>query len=136
VSIKLKISKKTILRLAIFVALIGVATLFDIYIKEGKVKIAGIEAGSSDDSKNQNTIHLISQSFELGVKTYVQKSYVRKVQLKQHDKYIRNYYQLRNNQVLKAEVQTQTEPIINTYHYLAYKHFIFLIPDDEDPLIS
>ena len=134
-NIKRKISKKLILRLAVFVAVIGIATLFDIYFKDTKVKIAGLESGTKESSKDQKSVQLIVQSLELGAKTYTQKNYVRKVQLKLHDKYIQKYHQLRKYQVLKAEAQTQTEPIINTYHYLAFKNYFFSIPDDI-PLIS
>ena len=108
---------------------------FDIYNKDKRVAIAATETNSPDNSKDQNTVHLISQSMDLGVKTYVQKTGVRKVQLKSHDKYIQKYYQLRNYQVLKAEVQKQTTPLINSYHYLAYKNYFFTNPDDF-PLIS
>lgn len=135
VNIKRKITRRLVLQLAIFTAVIGLAMCFDIYFKDSKVDIAGIETNSPDNSKDQNTVHLISQSMDLGVKTYAQKIVVRKVQLKSHDKYIQKYYQLRNYQVLKAEVQKQTTPLINSYHYLAYKNYFFTNPDDI-PLIS
>ncbi len=132
---KRKISRKLVLRLLMFVAVIGIATILDIYLKEGKVKITGFESSSHEDSKDQRTVQIISQSSDLGVKSFTQKNVVRKVNLKLHDKYLQKYYQLRKNQVLKAEVQIQTAPIINAYHYLAFKNFFFSVPDDI-PLIS
>lgn len=106
------------------------ASLFDIYFENGQVEIVEIKANSSKDEKKQEKIVLISQSTNLDLKTQVQKTVVRKLQVKSHDKYIQKYYQLRNYQVLKAEVQTQTAPLINSYHYLAFKNYFYSIPDD------
>lgn len=134
-NIKSKISRKLVLRLALFVAVIGLASLFDIYFDDNEVKTEETETGSANDEKKQEKIVLISQATNFDLKTPVQKSVVRKLQVKSHDKFIQKYYQLRNYQVLKAEVQTQTTPLINIYHYLAFKNYFFSIPDDI-PLIS
>jgi cell division protein FtsL len=128
--IKNKISKKLVMQLALFAAVIGIATLFDIYFDNKQVEIEEIEANSSEDEKEHDTILLISQSTNLGAKTSVNKTVVRKLQVKSHDKFIQKYYQIRNYQVLKAEVQTQTTPLINSYHYLAFKNYFYSIPDD------
>ena len=124
-----------IMRLALFVAVIGMASLFDIYFDESKVKPEETETSQTNDEKKQEKIVLISQSANFDLKTQVQKTIVRKLQVKLHDKLLQKFYQLRNYQVLKAEVQTQTTPIINTYHYLAFKNYFFSVPDDI-PLIS
>ena len=129
-NIKKKISKKMLMRLALFVAVIGMASLFDIYFEDSKVKPKETETGASNDEKKQEKIVLISQSANFDVKTQIQKTVVRKLQVKLHDKFIQKYYQLRNYQVLKAEVQTQTTPLINTYHYLSFKNYFFSVPDD------
>lgn len=128
--IKRKISKKIVLRLALFMAVIGLASLFDIYFENDKVEIVEIEAGSSESEKEKDSILLISQSTNFGAKTSENKTWVRKLQVKSHDKFIQKYYQIRNYQVLKAEVQTQTTPLINSYHYLAFKNYFYSIPDD------
>lgn len=124
-----------LMQLALFVAVIGMASLFDIYFDESKVKPEETETGASNDEKKQEKIVLISQVTNFDVKTQIQKTAVRKLHEKSHDKLIQKYYQLRNYQVLKAEVQTQTTPIINTYHYLAFKNYFFSVPDDI-PLFS
>ncbi len=126
----MKISKKIMLKLALFAVVIGIATLFDIYFDDKHVEIEEIEANSTEDEKEQDTILLISQSSNLGAKTSVSKTVVRKLQLKSQDKFIQKYYQLRNFQVLKAEVQTQTTPLISSYHFLAFKNYFYSIPDD------
>ena len=111
-------------------AVIGLASLFDIYFENDKVEIVEIEAGSSESEKEKDSILLISQSTNFGAKTSENKTWVRKLQVKSHDKFIQKYYQIRNYQVLKAEVQTQTTPLINSYHYLAFKNYFYSIPDD------
>lgn len=118
------------LKLALFAVVIGIATLFDIYFDDKHVEIQETEANSPDDEKEQDTILLISQSSNLGAKTSVSKTVVRKLQLKSQDKFIQKYYQLRNFQVLKAEVQTQTTPLISSYHFLAFKNYFYSIPED------
>jgi len=123
------------MRLALFVAVIGVASLFDIYFNDTKIKPGETETGSAKEERKQEKIVLISQSTNLDFKTQVQKTLVRKLQLKTQDKFIQKYYQLRNYQVLKEEVQNQTAPLINSYHYLAFKNYFFSVPDDI-PLIS
>jgi len=135
VNIKRKISKKIVLQLALFAAVIGMATLFDIYFDKNELESAEIESSQSKEEKGPDTILLISQTSNFGAKTFEQKIFVRKVQIKSHDKFMQKYYQLRNYQVLKAEVQTQTAPLINAYHYLAFKNYFYSIPDDI-PLIA
>ncbi len=127
---KNKISKKVVLKLAIFVAVIGLATLFDHYFDKNTAEAKEIEASSSKENQEQKTILLISQSPNFGVKTLAEKTIARKLQLKSQDKFVQKYYQLRNYQVLKAEVQTQTTPLISTYHYLAFKNYFYSVPDD------
>lgn len=132
---KKKISKKIVLKLALFVAVIGLATLFDHYFDKNSEEAKEIEASSSKENQDHKTLVFISQSLNIGVKTTVEKTVPRKFQLKSQDKFIQKYYQLRNYQVLKAEVQTLTTPLISTYHYLAFKNYFYSVPDDI-PLIS
>lgn len=133
--IEKKISKKVILRLALFAAVIGIAALFDIYFDDNRFEIEETENSSPKNEKEQGSVLLINQTVNTGAKTSVCKSVVRKPQLKSHDKLVQKYYQLRNYQVLKAELQTQTTPLISTYHYLAFKNYFYSIPDD-NPLNS
>ncbi|HSH20160.1 MAG TPA: hypothetical protein VLA03_06890 [Draconibacterium sp.] len=134
-NIKKKISKKAVLQLVLFAAVIGMATLFDIYFDKNEAEFEEIEASSSDHNQEQKSILLISQSPNFSVKTLEDKILVRKFQIKSQDRFVQKYYQLRNYQVLKAEVQKQTAPLINSYHYLAYKNYFFSDPDD-NPLNS
>ena len=133
--IKIEISKKLLLRLAFFVAVIGVATLFDVYFENNPEKLKVIQTESADNTDRQSIIYFVNQTNAFDVKTSSQKDTGRKLQVKSHDKFIQKYHQLRNFQVLKAEVQTQTSPLILSYHYLVFKNYFFSAPDDE-PLIS
>lgn len=127
---KKKISKKVVLKLALFVAVIGLATLFDHYFDKNTAEAKEIENSASKENQDQKSLIFISQSPNIVVKTTVEKTISRKLQLKSQDKFIQKYYQLRNYQVLKAEVQTQTTPLISTYHYLAFKNYFYSVPDD------
>lgn len=118
------------MQLALFVAVIGIAALFDIYFENDRIEIKETEAGSSEGEKEQDSILLIGQSTNFGAKTSENKTLVRKLHVKSHDKFIQKYYQIRNYQVLKAEVQTQTTPLINSYHYLAFQNYFYSLPDD------
>jgi hypothetical protein len=135
VDIKKKITKKVVLKLALFVAVIGFAALFDHYFDKNQEEFKEIQSESKAHNNNQNTVYLISQTNTVVVKVSAQKTLNNKLQLKSHDKFIQKYHQLRNYQVLKAEVKTQTTPIINSYRYLAFKNYFFTDPDD-DPLTA
>lgn len=130
-----KISKKLVLKLALFVAVIGMAAAFDIYFDKIPEELKEIKSESKDSSKDQHSIYFIGQSNSLAAKTSVQKQCNRDSQLKSHDKFMRKHHQLRNHQVLKAEVQNQTTPLIDSYHYLAFQNYFFSDPDD-NPLFS
>ena len=133
--IKKNISKNLLLRLALFIVVIGVASMFDVYFENNPERLEDIEAESTADSGEQGKMFFVSQSNSISLKTSTQKDTGRKLQVKSHDKFIQKYHQQRNYQVLKAEVQTQSTPLILSYHYLVFKNYFFTSPDDE-PLIS
>ncbi|HCE58650.1 MAG TPA: hypothetical protein DER09_12695 [Prolixibacteraceae bacterium] len=128
--IRIKISKKQWLNIAIFAAVIAVAAVFDVYFENRGVQVAGIETSASDNENEKSSVQLFSQSVDFGVKIQVLKTVQRKIQLKTHDKFLQQFHQLRNYQVLKAEVQTQNAPQIITYQYLSFRNYIYFSPDD------
>jgi len=132
---KRNISKKLLVRLALFIAVIGVATLFDVFFESNLERLEEMQTESTGNSREQGKMFFVTQTNSIGAKTYAQKHTGRKLQVKSHDKLIQKYHQLRNYQVLKTEVQTQTTPLINSYQYLAFKNYFFTNPDDE-PLVS
>jgi len=131
VKFRIKISKRQYVQIALFLAVIGAAALFDMYSNTNNIKIGGVENGTSKQANDDASVLFFSQSIDLGVKIPVLKTIPRNLQIKTHDKFIQKYHQLRNYQVLKAEMQTQTTPIIFTYHYLVFrKHFFSDLGDE------
>lgn len=120
-----------ILKLALFVAVIGVATLFDAYFDKNSTEFDKLETKSESNSSNYSPAYLVIQSNSFGEKAFAQKTLGRKLFSHSHTKFLQKYHQLRNFQVLKAEIQTQTTPIISSYHYLVFKQYFFTLPDDK-----
>lgn len=114
---------------------IGVATLFDVFFESNLDRLEEIQTESTGNSGEQGKMYFVTQTNSLGAKTSIQKNAARKLHLKSHDKLVQKYHQLRNYQVLKAEVQTQTTPLISSYHHLAFLNYFFTNPDD-DSLIT
>lgn len=134
-NIKKKITKKVWLKLLLFIAVIAGAAFFDYVFDDDIAAFDKIETEANKNAANPNTVYLYNPSFLGSVKSTVQIVSDKKPHLKFHDKLIQNYHRIRNYQVLKAEVQEETSPLISTYHYLAFKNYFFTDPD-KDPHIS
>ena len=132
-NIKIDITKRLMVRMAMFLAIVGVAVLLDVYLDNNPAELENIQAQNEAQTKDPGGVYLIAQTGTFGVKTSFQKSQTRKLQVQSHDKFLRKYHQIRNIEVLKAEVQPQTAPIIQSYHYLVFQNYFFTQPD-EDPL--
>lgn len=118
-------------RLVAFVAIVFSAALFDLYLDD--CLVSNQVETSTTEEKTQESGHLliVAQSNIFGSKISTQKSLVRKHFMSTQDKFVQKYHQHRNYQVLKAEVQTQTAPMILSYHYLAFRKTFFSMPDDD-----
>lgn len=134
-NIKINLTKKQLLKLTLVVAVIGIAALLDSYFDKNPVQIYEAEAGSNNQHKEPGAVYLFSQLNVPGAKVELQKPTFKEIHPKLHDRLIQKYHQHRNHQVLKAEVEPKTSPMISAYHYLAFKNHSFTDPDD-DPLIS
>jgi hypothetical protein len=130
--VKINISKKLLVRLAIFVALIGAAVTLDAYFEKNPANIDNIQAGDNNQNSGQGEVYVLAQTSSTTVKTSVEKPAPKYQRLAVHDKLLRKHYSIRNYQVLKAEVLQQTTPLINSYHYLVYQ--THSLSSDEDPL--
>ena len=115
------------------IAVVGGAILLDVYFDGNSSELETTQAESETPTSENGGVYLIAQTGTTSVKTSAQKQQTRKLQVQSHDKFLRKYHQVRNNEVLKAEVQPQTAPIIQSYHYLIFQNFTFTQPD-EDPL--
>ena len=133
-NIKLKLTKKQLLKLTLFVAVIGIAHLFDSYLDKNPVHLD--ETSSNNQHNVPNTVYLVNQVNVLNVKVELQKPAVRNLHPKLYDRLIQKYHQVRNYQVLKAEAEPKTSPLISAYHYLAFKNYFFTDPDNDPPLLS
>jgi len=134
-NVKVKISKKLLLRLTVFMAVIGAAVLLDVYFENSPAEFVNIQKESDEETTEPAVVYLISQSSSVGFKTSIQKTSFRTLLVKSHDKFLRKYHHLRNYQVFKAEAKKQTTPLILSYHYLVFQNYFFTHPD-KDPLIS
>ncbi|MCD6354280.1 MAG: hypothetical protein J7L95_01915 [Prolixibacteraceae bacterium] len=132
---KIKISKKLIVRLALFVAVIGAANLLDIYFENHPLDIKQAQSKQGHSTNENGTIYFFTQVNLPNAKTPIQKIPTRKLFEKSHNKFLREYHQIRNYQVLKAENKKSKTPLIPAFHYLVFQNYFFTIPDDE-PLLS
>lgn len=132
--VKIKISKKTIVRLGVFTALIVAAVLFDHYFESHPVELEKMETGASRHSAD-HSIYLFNSANSFSAKTSVLKNFSRKLFEQSHNKLLQKCHQLRNYQVLKADSGKPANPLIFSYHHLTFRHYYFTFPDD-DPYIA
>ena len=118
------------MRLAVFVAIIAAAALFDFYSQKNGIEFQVTKNQKQDQTSEKGNVQLFSQTIDWGVKVQVMKPLFRKYQERTHTKLIQQFHQLRNFQVLKAEVQTRTAPLILSYQFLAFSTYYYSSPDD------
>lgn len=104
----------------------------DAYLEKNPTKLDDIHADSENHNTSQGEVYVLAQINPLSVKTFVQKTLTRNQHSEAHNKFLRQYYSVRNYQVLKAEVVQQTTPLITSYHYLVFQNHS--LSPDEDPL--
>ena len=93
--LKKKISKKTWMRLALFAAVIGVATIFDTYFENNPETLKEIQAESTNSTGSQSKIYFVAQTNVVDFKPVIQKDSGRKLPVKSHDKLIQKYKHVR-----------------------------------------
>jgi hypothetical protein len=120
----------------LFAVIIGAAALFDSCSDNDQVQLDELTSKSTDQDDEQNIVYFYSQFNVPTAKVELQKPTFKKIQPKLHDRFIQKYHQVRNYQVLKAELEPKTSPLISGYHYLAFKNYYFSESDDDLPLIS
>lgn len=128
---RINITKRLLIQTVLFLAIVGTAVVFDVYFENNPTELENIQTESEKHSAEPGGVYLIAQIGQTTIKTSVQKSTNRKLQVQAHDKFLRKYYQIRNYQILKAEAELQTAPLIQSYHYLVFQNFFFTQPDDE-----
>ncbi|MCY1722682.1 hypothetical protein OU798_20195 [Prolixibacteraceae bacterium Z1-6] len=128
---RINITRELIIRMAMLVAVVGMAILLDNYFDNNPEEFDSITAESKKSASESEHVYLISQTTTVSLKTQVQKNTNRKLQVQMHDKFLQKYHQVRNYQVLQAEEQTQTAPIIQSYHYLVFQNYFYTQPDED-----
>ncbi|MBN2636087.1 MAG: hypothetical protein JXR61_07440 [Prolixibacteraceae bacterium] len=135
-NIKINLTKKHLLNLALFVAILGAAALLDFYFDKTQVQLSEANTNSNEKPNEPNMVHLFSQLNSPAAKVELQKPGFKNLQPKLHDRLIQKYHQIRNHQLLKAEFEPKTSPMISEYRYVAFKNYFFSDPDDDHPLVS
>lgn len=124
-------------RLMVFIIAFGLASILDIYLEKNPVRLCEMEDNSDKPEEEHGVIYLVTQgSTSLNAKTSVQKTPDRKLYQQLHDKFLQNYHQLRNYQVLKAEAKNQKILSVSTCHFIVFRDYSCFFPDDDVPLIS
>lgn len=120
-------------KLVLFAALMGIAFVFDAYTTPSSALVETEQKAPEQQNESQEThsVYFIAQNNLLAAKTSVQKSLPRNLLSKAYGKYIRKHHELCNHQVLKAEVQLYTTPLIAAYHYLVFQTCFFTDPDED-----
>lgn len=130
--IKEYITKKLLVRLAVFLTLTGTALVLDAYFEKNPADIDRIQTQADEHNPEQGEVYILAQGSPFSLKTSVQKTPSRKIHVEKHTRFLRDYYSNRNNHVLKDEVIKQTTPLIASYHFLVFQTHLF--SPDEDPL--
>ena len=129
--VKLKISKKTIVRLTVLAVLAGAAYFFDYYFENNPEKVAQLETSHSAESKTQGNFIFYELTRSLNAKQNLHKFPIRFIQSRIHDKFLQKYHQLRNYHVLKAESIKQKVPLVFLIHFVVFRDDHSTLPDDE-----
>lgn len=124
-------------RLMVFIIAFGLASILDVYLEKHPVQLCKMEENSEKPDGEQGVIYMVSPGANsLSAKTSVQKTPDRKLFQQSHDKFLQNYHQLRNYQVLKADAKNQKILSVSTCHFIVFRDYSCFFPDDDDPLIS
>lgn len=132
---KIKITRRIVVRLAVFMAIIAAALVLDSYFGNNPEEVKKIQAESQEQSNEQGAVYLITQSSSNTIKTFEDRVYSKHTKPQLHDKFLRSYHSIRNYQVLKAEVVKQTTPLISSYHYLVFQNHVFS-PEEDSVALS
>jgi hypothetical protein len=129
VNIRVKISKKQLLRLFIFVIFLGFTFILDNYLeKKGSIEIVGNTQKSH--AGEPRIVCFFQSTITFSTKVVMQKISIRKFVRQLHNKLIQKYHQLKNYQLLKCEVENFNKPVILTSHFLGLRNYFHSSSDD------
>lgn len=128
-NIKVKISKKQLLKLIIFTAFLGFTFILDSYLERESVEIIGGNTQKSH-TKEPGIVCFFQSTTTFSAKIVTQKISARKFLQHSHNKLIQKYHQLRNYQLLKCKAENFKKPVILTYHFLGLRNYFRSSSDD------
>lgn len=131
--LKIKISKKGLLRLLLFMVLTGTSVFFDHYFENHPESFKERKTEGNDNKSEQGFIYLISQVNNTGAKLSNQKLPERKLLDQAHDRLLQKCHQLRNHLAFKSERKAPLKPLFLSYHHLIFRNH-FAPPDNEPPI--
>lgn len=131
--IKLKISKKQVLHLALFLGIIAAANALDIYFDKNPVDIKTAENESGETAEKPGKVYLFSQANTTAAKTSVQKNPVRRF-FEQHDKFLQRYHETASFRDLKIDEKHPKTHLFLTFHHFLFRNYYFSVPDDDPHL--
>ena len=133
---KLKIPKRTLLRLLILVALLGGTFLLDHYFENHPLEMEAIDGDASQqDAGELRIVCFLNPGNAFTVKGAVQKIFSRRFSDPLHDKRLRKYHQTLNYQLYRIKTAIASGPPVISYLYLQLRSVYFPDPDD-DPMNS
>ncbi len=123
------------MRLALFLGIIGAASVFDARFDQAG---DSAEKENKDDDQQQSSnehgvVYLFSQYNPVTISA--QKISSRKPVDELHDRLLQKYHEVRNSKFLKPEENIPKVPLYLAFHNLVFRNSRWGMPDDEPPLV-
>ena len=133
---KIHISKKALLKLMLFAAIIGAAVLFDISRGESKVQSEDTHnaQGSSSHELNQVCFYSTFNSFKL--KNFSDKLSARKLFLRTQSEFLQKHHNLKAGQMAKLESQKTYIAADMQVHLIRFQKCLYRNPGDDSLPLS
>lgn len=125
------ISKESLVKLALFLFMMGAASLFDVYHDDKSEFIVETESQNQSD---QVVLYICNPSANLTLKAPGQRILLKNLPQAENARYIRQHHSLRTFHILKAEVfDFQDYPAVR--NLIAFRNYHFTAPDDIPPAV-
>lgn len=127
-------SKHSLLRLCLLIALIGAAAMFDIYHATNQKFADTIRKIPVSKDIDAGKMFFCNQVNTYNIKTAAGDFSFRFRFFCTQDKFLLKHYNLRTFQLMKAESVHSFFPVICSFHSLPYNRVLYSSPDDTPPL--
>jgi hypothetical protein len=133
-NLKKYLTKHTIIRLCLMLALVSAAVVFDVVHSAERKTTGSTRRIPIRDDSDGNKLFFCNQVPTFNLKTSVNLYSVRLRFLCTQDKFILKYYNLRTFQLMKAETVHSFVPAVSMFHSLPFNRVLYESPDDIPPL--